>query len=194
MQSEQELIHACGQGDELAWQTLVTRYERLVYSIPLNYGLSAADAADIAQLTFTYLLESIRDLRPDSNLGGWLATVARRQTWRMVQRRRREVPHEDLDTTLAPPSATGAAAAAGPEANLMWRSTVDWQTRWEQMEWIQSGMVHLQARCRDLLTLLYFDPDEPSYDQIAAQLAIKVGSIGPTRARCLEKLREFLQR
>lgn len=185
--SEADLLRACAQGDAHAWDTLVARYERLVYSIPLNYGLSRADAEDIAQLTFTYLLEAIGDLRPDSNLGGWLATVARRQTWRMLERRRREITRDDDD-------AAGGETGVEAGGQLLWIAAEDWQARWEQLEWIRGGMVHLQARCRELLTLLYFDPDEPSYEQIAHQLGIKVGSIGPTRARCLERLREFLER
>jgi RNA polymerase sigma factor (sigma-70 family) len=173
------LLVACKEGDEQAWEVLLNRYERLVYSIPLNYGLSSTDAADIAQLTFAYLLESIDTLRDDSNLGGWLATVARRQSWRVVSARKREVASETLEEM-------GGA--------VLWSSEADWIRRWEELEWIQSGLAHLQERCQQLLILLYFDPQELSYEEIAERLGMKVGSIGPTRARCLERLRDFLQR
>jgi RNA polymerase sigma factor (sigma-70 family) len=177
--TDRTLCVACKEGDEQAWEALLNRYERLVYSIPLNYGLSAADAADIAQLTFAYLLESIDNLRDDSNLGGWLATVARRQSWRVISARKREIASKDLEEV-------GGA--------VLWSSQADWLRRWEDLEWIQSGLIHLQERCQQLLLLLYLDPQELSYDEIAARLGMKVGSIGPTRARCLERLREFLER
>src|SRR5687768_4689004 len=90
--SDQELILASRQGDAAAWESLVEKYERLVYSIPLNYGLSREDAADIAQITFTILLQSLDSLRDDSRLGAWLAMVARRHTWRLLNRQRRESP------------------------------------------------------------------------------------------------------
>ena len=76
--TDQELIDACRAGRQDAWQEVLTRYERLVFSIPLNFGLTRADAADVAQLTFSALVEHLDRLRPDSNLGAWLATVARR--------------------------------------------------------------------------------------------------------------------
>src|SRR5215216_3858638 len=69
---------------------LLNRYERLVYSIPLRYGLSRDDAADIAQITFTILIQSMDSLSEDSRLGPWLVTVARRHTWRLLDRNRRE--------------------------------------------------------------------------------------------------------
>ena len=81
---DMELLLRCRQGDAAAWNRLLDKYERLIYSIGLNHGLSVEDAADIVQLTFTYFLENVDSLRDDSNIGGWLATVARRHTWRVV--------------------------------------------------------------------------------------------------------------
>lgn len=220
-QTDHELLLACRQGDESAWDELLKRYQRLVYSIPLNYGLPAIDAADIAQLTFTAFLESMHTLRDDSNLGGWLATVTRRQTWRVINERKREGLIEYVENLNATAHAGNAAYRAGPNRGrnsdsdagtdagtdaavassdnlqdsgvILWSSEHDWIDRWEKLEWIQSGLVHLQERCRRLLIYLYFDPTEPTYDEIADALEIKVGSIGPTRARCLERLKEFLQ-
>ena len=87
--SDQKLIEACRKGDGQAWQTMLDQYERLVFSIPLNYGLSADDAADVTQLTFTILMESLDRLRDDSNLAAWLSTVAKRHSWRLIRQRRR---------------------------------------------------------------------------------------------------------
>src|SRR3712207_9440028 len=83
--SDRDLIRRCQQGSAGAWQQLLNKYERLVYSIPLRYGLSRDEAADIAQNTFTILLESLDTLSEDSRLGAWLATVARRQSWRLLE-------------------------------------------------------------------------------------------------------------
>src|SRR3990172_10262395 len=75
---DRDLILACRSGDKIAWERLLDKYERLVYSIPLNYGLTSEDAADISQITFTILIQSLDRLRDDTRLAPWLATVARR--------------------------------------------------------------------------------------------------------------------
>src|SRR5687767_13940945 len=95
---DRDLIRRCQQGSAGAWQQVLNKYERLVYSIPLRYGLSRDDAADIAQNTFTILIQSLDTLSEDSRLGAWLATVARRHTWRLLERNRREMPSENLDS------------------------------------------------------------------------------------------------
>ena len=69
---------------------MLEKYERIVFSVPRKYGLSTEDAADITQLTFTILVQSMDKLPEDSNLGGWLTTVARRHTWRLLERNRRQ--------------------------------------------------------------------------------------------------------
>ncbi len=95
--SDLELIEACRKGERQAWQMMLNQYERLVFSIPLNYGLSSEDAADVTQLTFTILMQSLDRLRDDSNLAAWLSTVAKRHSWRVMRQRRREGPENDTD-------------------------------------------------------------------------------------------------
>ncbi len=177
--SDEQLLRACRQGDDSAWEELLDKYERLVFSIPLNYGLSHEDAADITQLTFTIFLQSVAELRPDSRLGPWLATVARRHTWRLLARNRRESPVQEGDLSEVLP--------------LIDQSNRRRQERWELLEWLHHGLNLIGARCRKLLTALYFDPQEPSYTDVAQQLEMPVGSIGPTRARCLKRLRDVLR-
>lgn len=178
-ESDRKLILACRRGDPHAWERLLDKYERLVFSIPLSYGLSREDAADITQLTFTILIESLDSLREDSRLGPWLATVARRHTWRLLHRYRRE--------------STGEEANLMESAVLLGRAEDDSLERWELVEWLHYGLSRIGERCRELLTALYFDPDQPSYAEVAARLGMPVGSIGPTRARCLERLRQVLR-
>lgn len=174
--TDQELIYACRQGDNQAWSRLIERYQRLVYSIPLNYGLSAEDAGDIAQIVFTSLLQGLDSLREGSNLGGWLATVTRRHTWRVVNRKKLR-QEEDIDDEVTRELLPDRSA------------TIE---RWELVEWLHSGLNQVGERCRQLLMMLYFETDEPSYLEIARRLGIAEGSIGPTRARCLQRMREMM--
>ena len=176
LQVDQDLVRGCRAGDSRAWERLLDKYERLVFSISLNYGLTSDDAADVAQITFTILLQNLDTLPDGIRLAPWLATVARRHTWRLLARNRREAvnPEEDL---------------AG---NERLSGVVDYSERWELAEWINYGLSLLDERCRQLLLALYFDAEQPSYAQVADHLKMPVGSIGPTRARCLEQMRQRL--
>lgn len=178
---DRDLILACRKGDSRAWRRLLNKYERLVYSIPLRYGLSRDDAADIAQLTFTILIQSLDDLSDDSRLGAWLSTVAKRHTWRHLERTRHESASEHLeDMDLA------------KSASLLGRSDPDSIEHWELSAWLEEGLARLGGACRKLLLALYFQPEKPSYAKIAGSLGVPVGSVGPTRARCLKRLRGIL--
>lgn len=174
--SDWELVQGCRRGDETSWEELVKRYERLVFSIPLNFGLSRQDAADITQHTFIILMESLQNLREDGNLVGWLGVVARRQTWRLFERDRRHVEEgSDEDFSTA------------PDLDAHER-----QERWERLQWVHTGLLRLDERCRQLLQALYFAEEAPAYTDIAERFGMAVGSIGPTRARCLQRLKELL--
>lgn len=179
--SDRHLIRGCRQGNSGAWRQLLNKYERLVYSIPLKYGLSYEDAADIAQTTFTILIQSLDSLPEDSRLGSWLATVARRHTWRLLKRNRREIASERLDSTDLSESAV-----------LLGRSDADSIEHRELAEWLDRGLSKIGERCRELLLTLYFQPERPSYAEVVERLGIPIGSIGPTRARCLKRLRQIL--
>lgn len=176
--ADQAMLQACRRGDAAAWEALVTKYERLIFSIPLNYGLSHDDAADITQLTFTILLQSLDTIQNQANLASWLATVARRHTWRLRQRNVREQ--------------TGVLDELAEPVELPGVSRTDSVERWELLEWLHTGLARLNGRCRELLLALYFDEQAASYTAVAQRLSIAVGSIGPTRARCLERLKRLL--
>ncbi len=178
--TDEELLQACRRGDARGWHGVLDRYERLLYSIPLNYGLTAEDAADVVQLTLTIFLQKLDELDDASNLAAWLATVARRHSWRRLAQRRREQLGFGADV------AEGFdAIGEGEEQPAL--------VRWELLEWLNQGLNDLDPRCRALLMALYLSPDAPSYAEVAAELDMAVGSVGPTRARCLEKLRISLQ-
>ncbi len=175
------LLQACRAGDPAAWQAIIDKYERLVYSIPLRLGLDRDEAADIFQLTFAALLNSLDAIRDESKLGGWLATVARRHAWAAIGQRKSAVPLSDLQLE--------DEAALQAEARVLGAPDAERIQAWEMSLWLDQGLAQLTKKCRDLLTALYLDVNEPSYTEIARQLNIPMGSIGPTRARCLEALK-----
>jgi RNA polymerase sigma factor (sigma-70 family) len=175
---DQDLILDCRNDDVGAWQRLLDRYEQLVFSVPRRYGLSREDAADITQLTFTILFQSINTLPENSTLGAWLITVARRHTWRLLERKRRE----EAGGYVSSNDTTSNLANTGPEDMDLWELT----------EWLHHGLSIVGERCRDLLFALYLDSKQPSYAEVAARLGMAVGSVGPTRIRCLKRLRQVM--
>jgi len=178
---DRELIQRCRRGSVGAWHQVLNRYERLVFSIPLRYGLSQDDAADIVQTTFTALVQNMDKLAEDSRLGAWLTTVARRNTWRLLERNRREIPSEHLESRSIAESAV-----------VLGRSDAHSIERWELTDWLDTGLSQLSERCRKLLTALYFRPEFSSYAEVAEHFSMPLGSIGPTRARCLKRFKQVL--
>jgi RNA polymerase sigma factor (sigma-70 family) len=174
--STQELLAAAACGDQTAWNRLVDRFERLVWSIARGFRLSDADAADVSQTTWLRLVEHLQSINDPDRLAGWLATTARREAISVLRKRDREVPvfdgpdEEDGDEEQDPER----QAIAQDEYRELW-----------------NAFAALSERCRSLLRVLAVSPLE-NYAQIAAALHMPVGSIGPTRARCLSRLRERL--
>lgn len=168
------LVQACLAGEEKAWEELVDRYGRLVYSIPRRMGMSPADADDVFQDVFATLLRYLGSLRDQSLLAAWLITTTRRECWR---RGRSAMRHVELTDTLVD-------EAAAPFEDI---------ERWEREQSVRQAMRSLDERCRDLLTALFLELETPSYERIAERLGIAVGSIGPTRARCFRKLDAILR-
>ncbi len=171
-----ELLVRCRDGDSSAWEELVGRYERLVFGVALREGLDRDDAADVVQTVFEALLTSLHTIRESERVASWLLVVTRRQVWRLRTRRLREHPVSEVDPRLG--LVPGQARDGVEDADRV----VD----------LYEALSHLKAPCRDLLMALYFDPSEPSYEQVALRLGRPVGSIGPSRARCLEHLRRIL--
>jgi RNA polymerase sigma factor (sigma-70 family) len=168
--SDHELLERCRASDAAAWDLLVERYERLVFSVALRNGTSREDAADVTQTTFVALIDSLHRLEDDTRLASWLMTVARRQSWRVRSTSRRDVPLE----TVAEPTLD------------------DPYELWDTQTAVHDALAALGGTCRDLLLALYFDPDEPSYADIATRLGRSIGGIGPLRGRCLERLRTIM--
>lgn len=170
------LVAAAGSGDRGAWDALVDAYSGLIWTVARNHRLSPGDAGDVSQTTWLRLVENIDRLSEPGRVGAWLATTARRECLRLLGRAKRTVL---TGTELDP--ATDRLRLATPEADAAVLAA-------ESEEEVQRAFRLLSPRCRELLQLLLLDPP-PSYDEISAALDIPIGSIGPTRGRCLEKLR-----
>lgn len=180
------LVQRCLRGDARAWDALVARYARLVHSVPVRHGLAPQEVDDVGQETFLALAQHLHAIDDPERLAAWLATTARRFTWRALQNRRRERSLEEVEE--------GAAVAPdGPQLVSPLPTPTDLLEGWGRQEALHAGLQRLQERCRSLLTLVFLAASEPSYDDIAAQLGIPKGSIGPTRNRCLQQLRAILE-
>jgi RNA polymerase sigma factor (sigma-70 family) len=190
-----QIVQRCLNGDASAWQELVHRYANLVHSVPVRYGLTPMEVDDIGQDVFFILAQSLHQIDDPERLPSWLITTARRATWRVLQKRDREqliesVHTEDLETVPSDsvsPVTGQALATSSPSIEEL----VD---GWIYQEALTQGLQRLEDRCQQLLRLLFLDREEPSYEEISARLQMPLGSIGPTRNRCLRKLRSILER
>jgi RNA polymerase sigma factor (sigma-70 family) len=178
------LVIEAADGDATAWQGLVERFSGLVWSVTRAYRLGYADAADVFQTTWLRLAEHIRRIDHPERVGAWLATAARRECLQCLRSGGRAVPTDDMDRLdVTPPTGNPTEEAileAEQEREDADRATVLWR-----------AVSRLPGRCHELLRVLMASPP-PSYAEVAAALGLPVGSIGPTRARCLRTLREEL--
>jgi RNA polymerase sigma factor (sigma-70 family) len=165
-----ELIQQCIRGEENAWRQLVRRYERLIYSIALSICRDRDAAADVLQQVCLELYQRLDEVRSISSLTAWVATVSRRKAYTLMRSTRPTQPISD-DTPLA---------AADIFANI------------ERQHALEQALSCLSPREKRLTELLYLSPQGYSYEEIAGKLGMPVASIGPTRIRCLKKLKKLM--
>ena len=175
--SDERLIIACRDGDQEAWEALITRYERLVYTVPSRYGLTQAEINDVFQSVWLALLKNLSKLRQPDRVSAWLVTTARRECWE----RRRGV---DFERTV--PMDTEQLISDKFSDDPTPEEVV---AEFENHQNVRDAVKELDDRCQKLLWHLYYDSDHPSYKDVASILEIPIGSIGPLRVRCLRKLR-----
>jgi RNA polymerase sigma factor (sigma-70 family) len=177
-----QLVRGAVGGDEVAWRGLVTRFSGLVWAIARAHRLGNADAADVFQTTWLRLAEHIGRIEHPDRVGAWIATAARRECLQSLRSSAKVVLTDDaerLDLTPAGGNPTeDAVLAAEQEKEDADRAAALWR-----------AFSRLPSRCRELLRVLMASPP-PSYAEVAAALGLPLGSIGPTRARCLARLRE----
>ena len=176
-----KLVEAAADGDEAAWRAIVERFSGLVWAVARGFRLGPSDAGDVYQTVWLRLAENLRRIKNPDQLGAWLATTARRESLRMVRGRRRDVPMEDAALADLVPADETTPELAALEAE---------QARLEanRAKQVWRAFRELPARCQQLLRIL-MATHRPSYAEAAAALDIPVGSVGPTRARCLQQLR-----
>jgi RNA polymerase sigma factor (sigma-70 family) len=176
--SDTRLVKACLAGNEEAWSLLIDKYKALIFSIPVKYGLSQQEAADVFQATCTELLVRLPELREPRALPKWLMQVAHHESYRW-KRHNQRVVSRDGDTDLPEPATPPIA------------EDIVQQTQEEQM--LREAMASLTPQCRRLVELLFFETPSRPYSEVAAELGLAVGSIGFTRQKCLERLRRHLE-
>jgi RNA polymerase sigma factor (sigma-70 family) len=173
-----ELVRGATDGDRQAWERLVDQFARLIWSITAEFKLVESDAADVAQTTWLRLLEHIDRIEYPDRVGSWLAATARNECLRSLAARKRVVLSDD-DIEL------GSGQVRGPEIDE--RLLAD-----ERDQTVRDAMSRLPRRWQRLLEMLMADPPA-SYADISDELELPIGSIGPTRGRCLARLRVLLQ-
>jgi len=173
-----QLVKGAAAGDLQAWEGLVNQFARLIWSITGEFKLVESDAADVAQTTWLRLLEHIDRIEHPDRVGSWLAATARHECLRNLAAHKKVVlGHDEEDLH--------GVAAHGPEVDE--RLLAD-----ERAEVVREALARLPRRWQRLLEMLMADPPA-SYAEISDQLGLPVGSIGPTRGRCLARLRVMLQ-
>lgn len=175
---DEQLVQGCLQGDQDAWESLIDKYKRLIYSIPIKYGASPEDASDVFQAVCIEVLNSLPQLKSAQSLRSWLITLTIRQSYRWKKKR---ANHIELDG-LEPEIAEGIACI----------SHSDTVAQLEQEQIVREVVAQLPPRQRELVRLLFFEQPALPYAEVAQRLGLATGSIGFIRGRCLEKLRKAL--
>jgi RNA polymerase sigma factor (sigma-70 family) len=160
-------------GDSAAWEELVARLQRVAWRSIAGFDLSEEDRKDAFAGTFFRLYERLGTIREPAKLPGWVATTARNEVHSLLRARRRDVPTDLNDEHLAPTSPEPASRLLEGELHTA----------------LHAGLARLSAPCRQLLLLLTTDPPL-SYGEVSELLELPHGSIGPTRQRCLDRLRQ----
>ena len=171
------LVQGCLRGNEAAWSALVDKYKNLIFSIPIKYGFSADDSAEIFQSVCVELLTELPKLRNPKALPKWIMQVAAHKCFHH-KRRAQRTENRDMAGELVEQPAPERADAILKEA--------------EEEQILREALLSLPPRCRELIHMLFFEEPARPYDAIASQLGLATGSIGFIRQRCLERLRKRL--
>lgn len=174
---DSDLISFALGGRKEAWEILVSRYERLIYHVALQTGIAVDEANDVFQSVCLIWIENLKNLRKAEQLGAWLVTITRREIW--ARWRHDHDASGDPDTLLA-------------EIEDPNESPEQLASMTENARVLKHSLNELGEPCATLLTMLYLDGDKPSYQKISRKMKIPANSLGPTRGRCLEKLRKIL--
>jgi RNA polymerase sigma factor (sigma-70 family) len=171
------LVQECLAGDERAWNTLIDKYKRLIYSVPVKYGFSPDDAGDIFQNVCIDLFTNLAKLRKIESLRSWLITVATHKCFHSKKQQRQDVELDAMERELAE-----EIAAAAPQ---MMQEVQEEQA-------VRDAIERLTPRCAQLVKLLFYEQPPVPYNEVAQKLGLATGSIGFIRGRCLNRLQKIL--
>lgn len=175
--TNRQLLEEVKLGHDWAWKILVARYEKLVLSVAIRCGLSKVDAEDCAQKSWIALYRNLDAIRDPDRLGAWLAVTTRRNAARLAKRLALKSEYMEGDGTGDTESLISDQEAARLERRVQFEYAIS----------------QLDDRCQKLIREIFYSPRGDSYREISERLGISENSIGPTRYRCLEKLRRILK-
>jgi len=174
---DEKLVQDCLNGDEKAWNRLIDKYKRLIYSVPVKYGLSPDDAADVFQNVCVDLFTNLGKLRKIESIRSWLITVATHKCFHHKRHQRQDVELDAMEQEMAE-----ELAPAAPQ--------VMQEVQEEQA--VRDAIQRLSPRCADLVKMLFFQQPPLPYAEVAQKLGLATGSIGFIRGRCLNRLQKIL--
>lgn len=179
--TDSRLVRECLKGNDRAWAALIAKYKNLIYSIPLRYGATPEDAADIFQSVCLELFSELPRVRQTAALRGWLITVTAHQSlhWKNKTRRRGEQELTEIDSD-----------------SLESQNTIPAEVleELERDQLIREAVARLPKRCQEIIQLLFYEDPPIAYRDLAKRLGLATGSIGFIRGRCLTRLQRVLER
>ncbi|TWP47502.1 sigma-70 family RNA polymerase sigma factor [Lentzea tibetensis] len=170
------LLAAAARGDQASWNELVRKYNALLWSIARGFRLSTEDASDVVQNTWLRLVENLDRINQPDRLAAWLGTSARRECLQLLKRNTKTTTVEELPELRDPAPEVDTSLLVDERDHALWQA-----------------VQRLSDKCYQLIRVLMADPP-PSYADVAEMLGMPVGSIGPNRIRCLDKLRKQVEK
>ncbi|MEP7269928.1 MAG: sigma-70 family RNA polymerase sigma factor [Acidobacteriota bacterium] len=181
--SDEELIARCLEKDAEAWEVLVRRYQRLIASVTYKFGLSRTEAPDVFQSVCMALFQQMASLREQAKLSSWLITVCVRECWKVRERKRAS---DSIEFSEYRESGNGHdSEPPAMEEDLL---------ALERQHLVRRAVELLPLQCRRLIEHLFYHESPTTYAEISRSFGIPIASIGPTRGRCLAKLRTNLKK
>ena len=177
--SDRDLVAACLEGEQLAWERLVNRYQRMIFSVLVRYGLDEEERKETFQTVCLETLKNLRSLRDANKIRHWLLTITIRECNDLVRKKYRHRLHDPEESAeLLTDPADGALAI---------------YLRTEREQILREAIAELPERCQVVIRLLFLEEGKVSYSEVAQRLGLSKDSIGSTRLRCLESLHELLK-
>lgn len=174
---DEKLVQDCLNGDEKAWNRLIDKYKRLIYSVPVKYGFSPEDASDIFQNVCVDLFTNLSKLRKVESIRSWLITVATHKCFHWKRQQRQDVELDAMEQEVAED-----LAPAAPQV----------LQEVEEEQAVRDAIQKLTPRCAELVKMLFFEQPPVPYADVAQRLGLATGSIGFIRGRCLNRLQKIL--